>query len=51
MMLPRGTIPMQARPHTKASKKRRVKMKKDRRESKIKNLGIPIGAKSSKATR
>jgi len=42
---------MQARPRTKASRKRRVNMKKARRESKIKNLGIPIGAKSNKATR
>ncbi len=42
---------MQARPRTKAAKKRRVRVKKERRESKIKNLGIPIGAKSAKATR
>jgi len=42
---------MRSRPRTKAAKKRRVKMKAERRESKIKNLGIPIGAKSSKATR
>jgi hypothetical protein len=42
---------MQKRPRTAASKKRLLKIKTDRRESKIKNLGIPVGAKSSKATR
>jgi hypothetical protein len=42
---------MQARPRTKAAKKRRVRIKKERRESRIKNLGIPIGAKSKGATR
>jgi len=42
---------MQSRPRTAASKKRRVKIKKDRRDSKIKNLGIPIGAKTTRATR
>ncbi len=42
---------MQARPRTAAAKKRLLKIRKERRMSKIKNLGIPIGAKSSKATR
>ncbi len=42
---------MQSRPRTKASKKRRLKIKTERRESKIKNLGIPIGAKTARATR
>ncbi len=42
---------MQSRPRTVSAKKRRLKVKTERRESKIKNLGIPIGAKTSRATR
>ena len=42
---------MQARPRTKASRKRRVKMKKAPARQQDQDLGIPIGAKSNKATR
>jgi len=41
---------MDTRPRTKAGKKRQLKIREARRKSKIKNLGIPIGAKSNKAT-
>ncbi len=42
---------MKKRPRTAASKKRLQRIKTDRRESKVKNLGIPVGAKSTRATR
>ncbi len=42
---------MRSRPRTTAAKKRRVKIKTQRRESKIRSLGIPVGAKTAGATR
>jgi hypothetical protein len=42
---------MKKRPRTAAAKKRLLRLKTERRERKVKNLGIPVGAKSSKATR
>lgn len=46
-----GKHKMRKRPRTAAAKKRLQRIKTERRESKIKNLGIPVGAKSNKATR
>jgi hypothetical protein len=42
---------MKARPRTAAAKKRRIRVKTQRRENKPHNLGIPVGAKSARATR
>lgn len=42
---------MQSRPRTVAAKKRRIKIKTERRERKHSNLGIPVGAKTTRATR
>lgn len=42
---------MKARPRTVGAKKRRERIKTERRERKVRNLGIPVGAKSAKATR